>query len=463
MGTKTKKRNIMGKKIDTDLASKETILQKRKVRMAYSLNNAQPVLCTMVSDQPFFYIEEDIDDEEDFFLSDEFLESEIEDPSLVNELLSIKNKIDAYESIQETHSSKDDVLETFITDIDAAIISTDVKNAASIEDVFTVIEQSKMAQALYEHVKSNNINIVESAQVKTAYFDVKAQTIFIAQNLNLDDKVILFVRECRRVWQQSNNANVNPLALHPDDAVVVNRSQKADLDHAIVRCAWEMRLANNHTVWNRMEQSEYQDLARAFAREALSDFRTLNSGKAAAVLFETWFLSNRCAIADKSLIDMMLSEYKDYVNTETQSLNPFDILCRLGEQPYGKNYLSGYANMIVEDTLFTEVRDRSSANFLWFIKFERDFDRAEKIAEQQLQPTGSVTTSGAIDDLVNNENLEDTPNEKILAFPMHSRAEQRSNATLNQEARIARDKTVPVGNNIIPLSFGNCGSNKSGA
>ena len=54
------------------------------------------------------------------------------------------------------------------------------------------------------------------------------------------------------------------------------------------------------------------------------------------------------------------------------------IISNLGEQPFGKNYLSVFAAMIVHDSLFTDVRDRSNANFLWFIKFERKYQETEE-------------------------------------------------------------------------------------
>ncbi|HEY8963342.1 MAG TPA: hypothetical protein VIN59_02640, partial [Alphaproteobacteria bacterium] len=44
----------------------------------------------------------------------------------------------------------------------------------------------------------------------------------------------------------------------------------------------------------------------------------------------------------------------------------------------GKNYLTGLIEIILADPLFTEVRDRSNANFLWFIKFERSFRASEE-------------------------------------------------------------------------------------
>jgi hypothetical protein len=50
----------------------------------------------------------------------------------------------------------------------------------------------------------------------------------------------------------------------------------------------------------------------------------------------------------------------------------------LGKMPFGANYLEKNVTQIIADPIFTDVRDRSNANFLWFIKFERSFTEAER-------------------------------------------------------------------------------------
>ena len=67
-----------------------------------------------------------------------------------------------------------------------------------------------------------------------------------------------------------------------------------------------------------------------------------------------------------------------------------DVIARTGEVPTGKNYLSGLIEVMKADPLFTEVRDRSNANFLWFIKFERSFRETEGDLDQKLQGIPSV-------------------------------------------------------------------------
>ena len=69
------------------------------------------------------------------------------------------------------------------------------------------------------------------------------------------------------------------------------------------------------------------------------------------------------------------------------------MITAMGEQPFGKNYLSQYARAIIEDPVFTEVRDRSNANFLWFIKFERSFRETEQALQSGEELNGSDVLS----------------------------------------------------------------------
>jgi hypothetical protein len=113
------------------------------------------------------------------------------------------------------------------------------------------------------------------------------------------------------------------------------------------------------------------------------DFRTLNNGAAASAVFEAWFLSERCRLEDRKLIQQMLADYQGYVFEGDQGSQQVtaELIAALGAVPFGKNYLAPFVSTIMSDALFTDVRDRSNANFLWFIKFERSF----REAEQELQ------------------------------------------------------------------------------
>ena len=76
--------------------------KKRKIHMAYTLNNTQPVVCTMVSDEPLFYMSEDATYDEEYILEEEgaFSASELE-----SEMKKLRHKMEAYDKIS-THYSK---------------------------------------------------------------------------------------------------------------------------------------------------------------------------------------------------------------------------------------------------------------------------------------------------------------------------------------------------------------------
>lgn len=383
--------------------------QSKKIKMAYTLNNWQPVLCTLVSDQPFFYMDEEYDFDDDAVLDDEFLNAPnfLSDDTILAEIESMKKKMESYETVSKNHQHEEEQrLNEFILDCQT-LSNTDNGDDVSLNDIVSFVQESRMGNLLLEHAKSKNIEIRLSQQIETAFYDEGVSKIFIRPDLNKTDQVLLLVQELRRCWQASNKANKNPLTLHPDHAILINRAQKADLAVAIVRCAWELKLKGFNDVWTRVENSSMSDLGQALAREALADFRSLNNGKASSAVFETWFLSERSRHEDKILIQGMLADYRGYVygDTEASFITANKIICGLGEQPFGKNYLASYAHMILNDTLFTEVRDRSNANFLWFIKFERTF----KETEQELQSSGLIKMAG-VDQPNNKDKFEDNQN-----------------------------------------------------
>ena len=375
----------------------------KKFRMAYSLNNKQPVQCTLISDQPFFYMEDSFDAEDDYLLDEDYFMdgAEISEEDLLSEINSMKDKMSAYDAVsKECFLTKNQRLDQFKEDSDNMTLGQSAVVQTTLKDIEAFISKSRMATALYKQAQDNGVKIILSNQVENSAYDANAKTIFVRADIDIAEKFLLVVQELRHSWQDHNGAAANPLQYHPDQAILINRSQKADLAMAIIHAAWELKLSGDKTIWQRIESSSISDLGRAFAREAISDFRTLNDGKAASALFETWFLSERPNFEDKELIHMMMADHQNYDFTESDQSEKVlvNFICKLGEQPFGNNYLAKYAHMIMSDTLFTDVRDRANANFLWFIKFEQTF----KETEQELQSSEVIKIAG-IDQHINNK------------------------------------------------------------
>ncbi len=263
--------------------------------------------------------------------------------------------------------------------------------------LLSLVAKASTGKALIEVAQKYETKFVMGGAVSTALYDRRQNTVFINPHLSEPDQILLLSRELRRIWQHRSGALVHPLTFHPDQAVLVHRAQVADLCVAMVRMAWELQLSGMAEPWDRLENSSMADLTRAFAREAYMDFRSVNGGEASAAVFEAWFMSERCRQEDRRLIQQMLADYQGYVfeNINPSTTVTAELILALGSQPQGKNagknYLSQYVTAIMGDALFTEIRDRSNANFLWFIKFERSF----RETEQELQTFETDPVSGA--------------------------------------------------------------------
>lgn len=437
----------MGKNTENNQPTRKRNFRKPKgFRMAYSLNNYQPVECTIISDQPFFYMDEEVLIEEDAILSEGSYFDE-DYSALESEIAALKTKVDAYDRISsEFRQDIDARLELFIADSACfETVQASAENENSLDDILDTLSKSRMAAALLDCAKEYNVSLQYSTQTQNVSYDKKAGIILIRPDIAKVDQVLLTVQELRRHWQHRQGAFVHPLTFHPDQAVLINRAQLADLSVAVVRCAWELKLQGMNEMWSRIENSSISDLGRALAREALSDFRTLNNGQASAAVFETWFLSERCRVQDKKLIQAMLADYRGYVfdNAQASKMISIDLICALGEQPFGKNYLAAYAHMIMNDPVFTDIRDRSNANFLWFIKFERSFNETE----QELQSSDFINKSGP------NFNEAQAKNKDIIEDNQNENGQSRR-AENHLQPQIFRDCAAKRGSNVIHVAFG---------
>ncbi len=416
-------------------------------RIAYSINNTQPVLCTHMHDQPFFYMDDEDLYEEENILTDEdydFLEKEIG---------LLQNKINAKKplSLDSTKEYNEILLEFMADSFIISELSFTPNKSEIIERLESELGKSRMASELLDFAKKHDVILSCSNQVEDSFFDKQANKILIRDDISFIDQVLLTVKALRQHWQYRQGADVNPLSFYPDHAVLINRSQQADLSLAIIRCAWELKLYGHSEFWERIENSSLSDLGRALAREAIVDFRTLNNGKASAAVFETWFLSEHCKKQDKKLIQNMLADATDCAlnDEKVSSMVSMDLICALGEQPFGKNYLAPYIQMIMNDPLFTDVRDRSNANFLWFIKFERSFNETE----QELHTLDHQQTTDASfhkDQLKNTYIAEDTQN----AFSKENSPEGKWSKSQLRHAIFGEHDAYISKGNIIFVEFG---------
>lgn len=350
------------------------IWPQENCRFAYTIGASQPVRCSWISDQPLFYADYQDATDDEFLMDDPVMEA------LERDIAELRNKTDAYDKVAREFAEPENHVESLFA-ADAAFISSTYKASKStMPAAMELLHQSRLASQFISFAQLHGISIRETSHVVDASYDKSSNSVLVRADLDMPTKVLLMVRELRRMWQHRNGSGLHPLSVHPDYAVLINRAQQADLVVSMIRVAWELQLAGYKDAWVRVENSTLSDLGRAFAREAIADFRSINNGLAARATFESWFLSERCRKADRSLIQQMLADYQGYIfsdNVETSRLIALDLTKALGKMPFGTNYLEVVSNQIINDPVFTEVRDRSNANFLWFIKFERSFTEAE--------------------------------------------------------------------------------------
>jgi hypothetical protein len=373
----------------------------RVCKVAYTLNNHQPVQCSIIGEQPLFYM----DFEEDFESSAPFLNPH-DLKSLEREINNLKEKTEYLDYQDQFDTTLEDKFNMFFTNAADMFEPHDIKYSDDIAVVIGALQKSRLGNTYLEIAQKHGASFSYNSQIETAFYDRTSGQILLNPNHDFETQILLMARELRRHWQHRQGGLIHPLMFHPDNAVMINRAQTADLAVSMVRIAWELQLTGQKTIWDRLENSSMADLAHAFAREAFLDFRTNNNGVAMAAVFEGWFLSERCRGQDRALIQQMLADYQGYVfelDKSLQGLTP-SILAALGSMPYGKNYLASHAQTIMNDTIFTDVRDRSNANFLWFIKFERSF----RETEHQLQtPEASATSPSR--GASKSHNLQDLP------------------------------------------------------
>lgn len=392
--------------------SLETQNNMPAARVSYTLNNAQPVICTIIGSQPLFYMDHDQADLDRF--EDELSAEDAEDMDFLNaEMENLGKEMNTLEKFSSQYTLSTDEYIALFTDAKNSIIGESPAKAETADHILAILGKSRLAQSYLDHAAEHGITIIMDARVQNSLYDRTHSIIRISPNLSEDNQVLCALKELRRHWQHRNGALLNPMHFHPENAILINRVQTADLISSTIRGAWELQLSGYKAAWQKIENSAYADLGRAFTREAYLDFRTINNGMATTAAFEAWFLSERCRAADKHLIRQMLADNQGYVfdiDNDHAALTP-SIIAALGSMPYGKNYLMPHVDTIMNDPIFTEVRDRSNANFLWFIKFERSFRETERDLQTEFSSVAD-TSFGTLSNITEGQSDE----EKIVVL-----------------------------------------------
>lgn len=260
----------------------------------------------------------------------------------------------------------------------------------SIEQLKIIVLKSRTGESLFQDAGPDTLTVIYDTQSPASQFYVRGEERIITLNpyRPTGDLLNLLVRELRRAGQHKNGALVNPLSFEPDEAILVNRAQQADVLMVSVKVAWELRLAGESEAWDFLSATPMADVSRIFEIKAQADFRTLSNGEAARAAYDKFFEDSRTKLHDKRIIHQMLLDEHGYMKAGLKRPKvTMDLFRRLGELPNSRNYLSMKAKHQPTDMCYSTVEDRLNANFLWFIKFERSFQEKEL---QMVQELGQV-------------------------------------------------------------------------
>lgn len=384
-----------------------------RVRMVMSLNSRNSLHCSLVAQDPFFF---DVDPE-----------------ALEDELHAQLSLDGAYFELPEALKLARETSDGFVTlgeDADGLPLTDDVvalcagafaaSAALNIDNVVVQLRQSQTASVLLDTIAKDGIAIATGNTVETVMFDSEAKTIVL--NAALDDVSagLLLVRACR----QATLSDVKTLLRNPDRAILVNRAMFAELNLVMIQVAWELNVAGDKAAWDAVSASAMADLAYAFGQRACADFRALRDGRAALAAFDQWFYSGRTRKADRVLIQGLLAAGDA---GEAAAADVMDVIAGIrdiGDRGIGRNYLAEHIATLLEDGFYGEVRDRSNANFLWFVKFERSYRAAEEIVEAQ-NDTASHT------------------NGVVLLFPNLKKAARKSRKSADAAAIVPLEAVRP--------------------
>lgn len=386
----------------------------------------QRVSCNLIGDQPLFYIDDSADCVAEDFLFDQGVDS-LADEDII---ASLREKIESYDRSARSLGAGMEI-ESTATVFDR-LLSADQGVAAIIakDDLIAYGCQSGTFTAYYNFLRGAGIAFDMSESVGSAVYDRNSRTVFINPFMSVERAIAAMSESMRCAWHHTQGTLINPLHFQPEDAVLVNRLIDADLKIISVEIAWELRLAGKTALWNMMMAGADYDLCSAYAMEAMTNFRSIKNGLASRATFEKWFLSGRCKLLDRAIIQIMLGNKVDMIfdDEDTSRTIATDLVAKIGVRPLGKNYLAPIVTQIMVDSIYGDVRDRSNANFLWFITFERKMSETE----QELQQSGRLiqTASAKAKDISHDATTD------IIAFPARPSIGQSGGADENGEASL---------------------------
>ncbi len=275
-----------------------------------------------------------------------------------------------------------------------------VSEDLNIETLIDFLKDSATARSMmFTRHEDLRTEIVFDEQTIVSQYYPSQNTIALNPDRPMAELACVLIKEMRRAAQFQKGHLYNPLNFAPDDAILVNRAQQADALMMAIRVGWELKLMGQKTMWEFMMASAFADVARTFEIHAQNDFRSLNDGRASRAAYDKWFEDHRMKIHDKRVIHQMLLEDTRYVEQRREHITALtdQMLFRIADAPSnGVNYMSLKGHPAPSHPDYMQVEDRSNANFLWFVKFERNFQEkeCELMMEESLAMSAEIIDFG---------------------------------------------------------------------
>jgi len=344
-------------------------------------------ICNMIGDQPLFYIE-DSAEEDDFLMIEGDVDASMMLPADEEFITKMRAKLESYDKTAKALSVSE--IQTPEQRFDSVFAKSESKTN-SMKSILDYGQKSAVFKSYLDFIIDTKIEIEFATDVQTSSYNRTTSKILLNPLLDQFSACSALIKSMRMAWNHKQGVLVNPLSFQPEEAILVHRILNADMDVTKISFLWDLKLAGDEHAWmNAMTGADY-DLCSAYAMEAMTDFRSIKGGLAPRATFEKWFLSARCKNFDREIIQTMMGGHTDMDidNVDASRVIAMDVIAGLGNRPDGKNYIAPIVAQVMNDALFTEVRDRSNANFLWFVTFERRMNELE----QELQDDVSSTES----------------------------------------------------------------------
>ena len=315
-------------------------------RFAYTYKNTHPTWCSLISEDCLFYpkgpVDEDYDEEYDG-----------EDPVLValeRDIADIRKK----QSLARRRLPQEsDIYKQLKAN------SFDGSRLWETDQLLELINSVAIGRKLTREVSRAIVGPVICAEFCSG-------TLVVNNTRDIIEVALAAIKSIR--------TRRNPVhAYQIESLILYHRLIEADSLYWMFRWSWEKLLTGDEAPI-ALYRSIYDELAVAGTREAMGDFRSLKSGKCGQAVTETWFLTELCRAIDTRTIRGVLADYSHHKWVDEL---PFEAALNIAELKGEVNYLSKVLRMMMVDPVFTEVRSRQDANFVWFLKFEGSFQEAE--------------------------------------------------------------------------------------